>query len=99
MTSLNDLDELGAELQEVFATHAMSVASLPEARHADLRESAEFSSHASELRCTCTITGSTYADPWDGTREEALAFAARVGEDTGWLVSHTPYYAWLRSRR
>jgi hypothetical protein len=91
--------KLEAELVQRFTDHVMSAAKLPAARRSDVQEAPLFAVQGTELRCTCGITGSTYAVTWDGSREGALALADEAAQGTGHLVTETPHYAWLRSSR
>ena len=61
-----------------------------------------FSAAAGEIVCMCSITGSTYAEPWDGSNASAEAFAESAGESTAALVARAPknhHYAWLYASR
>jgi len=57
-----------------------------------VRESCEFriSDDRSLLRLTCTITGSSYEQPWDGSEDAALALASEAAVDTADLIARTP---------
>jgi hypothetical protein len=81
-----------------FADAVMLGAAMPPARRADVEQAATFSVVDGEIVCTCSITGSTYSEPWDGSRASAAAFAASVGESTAALVARRKknhLYAWL----
>jgi hypothetical protein len=86
-------------LVDRFTEQVVSAAGLPTARGKDVRESCDFriSGDRSLLRLTCTITGSTYEQPWDGSEAAALALADEAAEGTAHLIARTPHYAWLRS--
>jgi hypothetical protein len=91
--------ELSAELVQRFADRVMRSANLPTARRSDVENAPAFHVERAELRCTCTITGSTYGPAWDGSREGAFALADEAAEGTSGLLSLSPHYAWLRSSR
>jgi hypothetical protein len=93
--------DLASRLAERFCERVVGAAELPAARAADVRDSCEFaiSNDPPRLRCTCTITGSSYERPWDGTEPTALALTDEAADDTAHLVRRTPHYAWLRSGR
>jgi hypothetical protein len=90
---------LAARVAERFSRALLATARLPEARATDLRDSCELrvTEDQTLLRLTCTITGSTFQEPWDGSDTAALALGDRAADDTAYLVSHTRHYAWLRS--
>jgi hypothetical protein len=75
----------------------MDEANVPPARRGDVAESPRFSQSDREIICVCGISGSTHTADWDGREESALAFADHVGHETADLVTHSRYYAWLRS--
>ena len=94
--------DLHAALVKRFTDAVMQTAGLPAARQPDVQAASRFSSKDGEIVCTCSITGSTYTQPWDGSRSAAEAFAQSVGEDTADLVRRTPknhQYAWLYAAR
>jgi hypothetical protein len=98
----NQLDaQLACRLLDRFTEQVVSAADLPAARIEDVRDSCEFriSDDRSLLRLTCTITGSTYEQPWDGSEAAVLALADEAAEGTAYLIARTPHYAWLRSGR
>jgi hypothetical protein len=65
------LDQLGGELQEVFATHAMRLALLPEARHFWTCMSPQSSpAYVEPVIVQVHLSSDASEDPWDGTREE-----------------------------
>src|SRR5439155_8978716 len=87
-----------ASLVTRFADAVMRDAGLPAARRQDVEEAPSFSAADGDIICTCGITGSTYAEPWDGNAVSAETFARSAGETTAALVARTPknhYYAWL----
>jgi hypothetical protein len=92
---------LDTTLVERFAHRVLVRAGLPLARDDDLRASAEYSldDEADLLSLTCTITGSTYEQPWDGSEVAAVSFTEEAADDTADLITQTRHYAWLRSRR
>jgi hypothetical protein len=97
-----DLDaDLASRLAQRFSDRVLAAAALPAARAGDIRESCEFALNSDPplLALTCTITGSTYEEPWDGSEATALRLTDDAAEDTAWLVTHTRHYAWLRSGR
>jgi len=49
------------------------------------------------LRLTCTMTGSSFQESWDGSDTVAFALGDRAADDTAHLVSHTRHCAWLHS--
>ena len=85
-------------LVERFTNQVMQAAQLPNERSSDVEESADFSVADGEVRCTCRITGSTYTAEWDGSDATAVRLADEAADGTAYLVTRTPYYAWLRSR-
>jgi hypothetical protein len=93
--------DLASRLTERFSDRVMDEGALPVARAQDIRESCEFSVVGDPplLRLTCTITGSSYERLWDGTEAMALAVTDEAGDDTAYLITQTPHYAWLRSGR
>jgi hypothetical protein len=93
--------QLASRLVDRFSEEVMRAADLPVARANDIRDSCELgvSDHHSLIRLTCTITGSSYEQPWDGSETAALALADEAAESTAFLVARTPHYAWLRSAR
>lgn len=93
--------DLASRLAERFCERVTGAAELPAAHAADIRDSCEFAITDDPpcLRCTCTITGSSYERPWDGTEATALALTDEAADDTAYLVRRTPHYAWLRSGR
>jgi hypothetical protein len=94
--------DLHAALVNRFADAVMHAACVPMARRADVEEAPTFTSREGEIVCVCGITGSTYAEPWDGSRSAAEAFAQSAGEETAGLVRRTPknhHYAWLYASR
>jgi hypothetical protein len=82
-----------------FAERVLDTASLPLARQSDLSESCELRRDDSVLRITCTITGSSYERPWDGSEAGALGLADEAAEGTAHLIERTPHYDWMRSGR
>jgi hypothetical protein len=92
-------DDVASRLAARFAERVMETAGLPPIREADLRESCELSRDAGLLRLTCTITGSCYERPWDSSEGEAGALVDEAADSTAYLVTRTPHYAWMRSRR
>jgi hypothetical protein len=76
----------------------MAEPGLPPARKNDVSQSCEITRNGELLRLTCTITGSSYERTWDDTEAEASALVDEAAEDTAYLVTKTPHYAWLRSR-
>jgi len=92
--------DLARQMVASYTGAVMRIADIPEARRSDVSDSALFSTTTNgEILCTCTITGSTYREEWEGTPEQALNFAVLVGEDTGELIRDSRYYAWLRAQR
>ena len=91
--------QLRRALAQRFADHVLATAQLPEARRGDVESAPHFTAFDGELRCTCDITGSTYTAEWDGTESEAMRLADEAADGTAHLVTRTPYYAWLRSRK
>lgn len=80
----------------------MRLAKVPPARRQDLENAPRFSTATDEIACTCSITGSTYVEKWDGKETSAVAFAERVGEATASLVKRVKknhHYAWLYAAR
>lgn len=93
---------LQSSLIHRFADAVTLGAALPPARRSDVEGAPTFSAADGEIVCTCGITGSTYAEPWDGSRASAEAFATLVGESTAALVARRKkhhLYAWLYARR
>jgi len=93
---------LRASLVSRFADAVMRDAALPAARRQDVEGAPSFSAADGEIICTCGITGSTYAEPWDGNPASAEVFAQSAGETTAGLVARTPknhQYAWLFASR
>ena len=93
---------LHASLVTRFTDAVMLAAAVPTARRADVEEAPTFSAADGEIICTCSITGSTYAEPWDGSSASAEAFAKAVGESTAALVARRKenhLYAWLYASR
>jgi hypothetical protein len=93
---------LQASLVARYANAVMKGAALPVARRSDVEDAPTFSAADGEIVCTCSITGSTSAEPWDGTRAAAEAFADVAGESTAKLVARTTknhHYAWLYASR
>ena len=93
---------LQSSLVHRFADAVMLGAALPPARRADVEAAPRFSAADGEIVCACSITGSTYAEPWDGNRASAEAFATSVGESTAALVARKKknhLYAWLYASR
>ena len=93
---------LRAALVSRFADAVMRDAGLPEARREDVEGAALFSAADGDIICTCGITGSTYAEPWDVNTASAETFAQSAGETTAALVAQTPKnhdYAWLFASR
>jgi hypothetical protein len=91
-----------ASLVSRFADAVIDGAALPPARRADVEEAPTFSAADGEIVCTCSITGSTYAEQWDGSSASAEAFAKAAGESTAALVARTRKnhrYAWLYASR
>jgi hypothetical protein len=94
-------DAIERDAARRFADHVMREAKLPPQRRRDVEEALEFHVSADgALECTCTITGATYRhEHWNGDRAAVLALALDAGDGTAYLVTSTPHYAWLRSRR
>jgi hypothetical protein len=92
-------DEALLRLGARFAARIMRASGLPSIREADLRESCEISRTADGLRLTCTITGSTYDRPGDGSESEAAALVDDAADSTVFLITKTSRYAWMWSRR
>jgi hypothetical protein len=93
---------LRVSLVKHFADAVMQGAALPPARRGDVEEAPTFSAADGEIVCVCAITGSTYAEPWDGSNLSAEAFAASAGGSTAALVARTAknhHYAWLYASR
>jgi hypothetical protein len=94
-------DAIEREAARLFADHVMHEAKLPPQRRRDVEDAPEF--HVSDdgaLECTCTITGATYRhEHWNGESEAVLALSLEAADGTAYLVTSTPHYAWLRSRR
>jgi hypothetical protein len=82
-----------------FAERVLDAARLAPARRSDLNESCELRLDDSVLRLTCTITGSSYERPWDGSDAGALGLADEAAEGTAHLIERTPHYDWMRSGR
>jgi hypothetical protein len=80
-----------------FTDRVMRRAELPLAQRHDVAEAPSFEAGDGEIRCTCGITGSTYASGSDGTAEKAGALADEAAEGSAWLNKNTPRYAWLRA--
>jgi hypothetical protein len=98
----HDVDaQLLSRLVDRFTAGVLDAARLPPARASDVRRSCEISLSGDPrlLRLTCTITGSTYESPWDGSEDVAFSLVDEAADDTASLVARTPHYAWLRSRR
>jgi hypothetical protein len=94
------LDEhLADRLTTRFAQRVIEAAALPAPRADDVRESCEVSHDGQLLRVTCTITGSSHEQPWDGSEGEAVALVDEAADATAYLITKTTHYAWLRSRR
>ena len=70
-------------LVQRFVDHVMSVAILPPGRRAEIEQAPRFWIEHTELRCTCGITGSTYAAAWDGSEGRAMNLADEAAEGTG----------------
>ena len=92
---------LSDTLTERFTERVMNDAQLPPARRTDVRDSCELwtDTDPALIGVTCTITGSTYEHPWDGSDREAVALVDEAADGTAYLVTRTPPYAWIRSRR
>lgn len=94
--------ELHESLVDIFTEAVTDSAAVPAARRADVAAAPTFSVADGEIVCTCGITGSTYSDSWDGSRDAATAFAYAVGQSTASLVARTKKnhkYAWLYATR
>jgi hypothetical protein len=93
--------QVATRLAEVFSARVLELGNLPPARADDLRASCELGStdNGSVLRLTCTITGTTHESAWDGSEGTAISLVEDAAEDTAFLVTRTPHYAWLRSAR
>jgi hypothetical protein len=91
--------QFAARLADRFSEQVVSAAGLPVARKRDVREACELRTDdtRSLLRLTCTITGSSYELPWDGSEAAAFALADEAADGTAHLITRTPHYAWLRS--
>jgi len=93
---------LRASLVRRFTDTVLQDAGLPAARRQDVEGAPSFSAADGDIICTCGITGSTYAEPWDGTAASAETFAQSAGQTTAGLVTRTPknhQYAWLFASR
>lgn len=93
---------LRGSLVSRFADAVMRDACLPAARRQDVEGAPSFSAGDGDIICICGITGSTYAEPWDGNAASAETFAQSAGETTAALVARTPKnhrYAWLFASR
>jgi hypothetical protein len=90
-------EDVASRLAARFAERVRGATDLPPGREADLRESCELSRDAGLLRLTCTITGSSYERPWDGSEGQAAALVDEAADSTAYLVTRTPHYAWMRS--
>jgi hypothetical protein len=88
-------EQLASRLAGRFAERLIDAAGLPRARETDVSESCEVSHDGQLLHLTCTITGSSYERPWDGSETEAVALADEAAEDTAYLITQTPHYAWV----
>jgi hypothetical protein len=88
-------------LVDQFGSRVLEAARLAPARVADLRESCEISlsDDGTCLRLVCTITGSTFERPWDGSEATAQSLVEEAAEDTAALVTGTRRYTWLQSGR
>jgi hypothetical protein len=93
--------QLKERLIDRFTEQVFALADLPPARTDDVRAAPEFwlANEGATLGVTCTITGSSYEVPWDGSEEAALALADEAADGTAYAATKTPYYAWLRSAR
>src|ERR1700675_4090856 len=76
--------ELVSRVVDRFSEQVVRAADLPAARRQDVRESCQLrlSDYRSILRLTCTITGSSYEQPWDGSDAAVLALADEASQDT-----------------
>jgi hypothetical protein len=92
-------DSLASRLAARFAERVMNAAALPPAGAADVEKSCQMSREGQLLRLTCTITGTTHERDWDGSEGAAVALVDEVADDSAYLVTRTPHYAWLRSAR
>jgi hypothetical protein len=90
--------QLTSRLTAEFAERVTAEAGLAPARKNDVRQACEITRNGKLLRLTCTITGSSYERTWDGTEADASALVDEAAEDTAYIVTKTPHYAWLRSR-
>jgi hypothetical protein len=92
--------QLDQRLVERFTDQVFTLADLPRVREDHIRSAPEFwLEDRTILGVTCTITGSSYERPWDGSEEAAIALADEAADGTAYLVTKTRHYAWLRSRR
>lgn len=90
-------NDLAARLAEQFADQVIGATDLPPSRRADLLQSCELTRDKALLHLVCTITGSRYERPWDGSEAEAAALVDEAADDTAYLITRTPHYAWMRS--
>jgi hypothetical protein len=91
--------QLVSRLSTRFTEQVIADAGLAPAREPEVRESCEIRHDGHLLRLTCTITGSTYERAWDGSEAEAMALADEAADETAYLISNTPHYAWMQARR
>ena len=113
MTATRITSDVASRLAALFADKVMGATDLPAARVADLCESLKVTEDTSVLRdyegrelaegntvlrLTCTITGSSKELIWDGAEADALALIDDLADETAFLVTRTPHYAWMRSR-
>jgi hypothetical protein len=77
----------------------MRQADLPSARRPHVTESISFRVDSAQLACTCDITGSTKSSTWNGTPGDAEQLVDDLADETAFLISETPHYAWLRATR
>jgi hypothetical protein len=95
-------DSLRASLVRRFTDAVMEGAALPSPPRGDVESAPTFSAADGDIVCTCSITGSTYAESWDGSDASAEAFAKSAGDSTAELVARKPknhHYAWLYASR
>jgi len=78
-----------------FAETVMREAPLPNSRWHEVERAPAFALAEGELECSCALTGSRYARPWDGSALAAEAFASHAGGLTARLIRETPRHRWL----
>ena len=80
-------EQLASSLAARFTERVMDAAALPFARAPEVRESCETSRDGPLLRLTCTITGSSYDRPWDGSERRGRRARGRGSRRHG-LAHH-----------